>query len=308
MKKAIWFPVLVVAALMGGCGKEGEKKAATQVAAKVNGDEITVHQVNAVLSRTPNLPPEQAEPYKRQALERLIDQHLAKQQAVEKKLDRTPRTVQAVEAARNEILARSYFDQIASAQPKPTAEEVKKYYAENRELFAERRIFSVEELIVLPKGVPVDAVKAQAAKAKDLPQLAAWLRSQKAEVAARRGVRAAEQMPMAWLPQMQSMKDGQVAVFESGDRLNVVRVVTTRAAAVDEATARPRIEQFLFNRRLNELLASEIKHLREKSNIEYMGEFAEAPKTKTQPEPEAFEPEPAAPAAPNFEKGIRGLR
>src|SRR5262245_35868200 len=194
--------------LVGGCGKEGDKKAATQVAAKVNGDEITVHQVNNALARAPELPPERADALKRRVLDQLIDQHLAKQQAVEKKLDRTPRAVQAIEAAKSEILARSYFEQIATSQAKPSAEEVKKYYAEHPELFAERRIYSVEELAVEETQVPTAVLKERVAKAKDLAEVATWLKSQNAAAAGSKAVRAAEQIPLAWVAEMHRMKDG----------------------------------------------------------------------------------------------------
>jgi EpsD family peptidyl-prolyl cis-trans isomerase len=298
----------VLGVLVGACGKEGDKKVASQVAAKVNGDEITVHQVNNALAGVPNVSAEQADAFKRRALERLIDQHVARQQAIEKKLDRTPRVVQAIEAAKSEILARSYLEQIATAQPKPTAEEAKKYYAEHPELFAERRVFSLEEVSFPRNDIPVTAVRERAAKAKDLQELGAWLKSQKAAVAATRGVRAAEQIPMEWLPEIHKMKEGEIRVFESGERFNVVRVAARRSAPVDEATATPRIQQFLFNRRVRDAVASEVKHLREKSNIEYAGDFAKAPKEKAVAEPEPFQPDPAPPAKANFEKGIRGLR
>jgi|SRR5882672_2140764 len=305
--------LLLAATLAAGCGKRDEKAPATQVAAKVNGDEITVHQVNDALGRQ-KVRPDQAESAKRQILERLIDQQLARQQALEKKLDRTARTVQAIEAARSEILARSYIEQLATAQAKPGAEDVKKYYAEHPELFSQRRLFSIEELIVVHKQESVAAdIKQRASKAKDLTEIATWLKTQNIEAAAQRGVRAAEQIPLPWLPEMQKMKDGEIRVFDDGERLNVIRVAASRPAPVDEAGATPFIQQFIFNRQLNETIGKQIQSLRDKSNIEYMGEFSgkakdAAAKPKAAPEPfqkPAVETVPSN--SPGFDKGLRGL-
>ena len=83
---------LVVSALaLSACGERPpEKKVATQVAAKVNAGEISVHQINYVLQRTPAIPQAQIETAKRKVLESLIDQELAVQQALEAKLERSP--------------------------------------------------------------------------------------------------------------------------------------------------------------------------------------------------------------------------
>ena len=271
--------LLLAVAIAPGCGKtdktETKAETATQVAAKVNADEITVHQVNYILARNPNVKPEAAGEAKREILNRLIDQQLAKQEAIESKLDRSPDTLQAIEAARSEILARAYLERIAATQPRPTEEEVKKYYMEHSELFAKRRVFSLEEILVAPQPGLAAVLREQVSKARSMQDVAGWLKSRDAKFAANRGVRAAEQIPLEILPKLQEMKDGAIQLFEAGDgRLQVVRVVASKPAPVDEATAMPRIQQFLFNQRSREAVAREMKRLKDKAKIEYVGEFA----------------------------------
>lgn len=305
-------PLMLAVAVAAGCGKTEDKAAvATQVAAKVNSDEITVHQVNGILARE-NVNPEVVAQAKRQILERLIDQQLAKQQAIEKKLDRLPNTVQVLEAAKNDILARSYLEQISLAQSKPTTDEARKYYAEHPELFAQRRLFNLEEIAAQPVAGLGAQLKERASRARSLQEISEWLKSRQVKFAENRGVRAAEQIPLELLPKLQAMKSGEIQALESSGGLFVVRVVATVSSPVDEATALPRIQQFLFNQRAAAAIASEMKQLREKAKIEYVGEFAgaaaAAPVPASRPAANAEPPKPDQAPAPNLEKGIRGLR
>ena len=267
---------LIIAAFIAGCGKKEEAaKAATQVAARVNTEEITVSQINSVLSRNPKIPPEAADKAKREILGKLIDQQLAKQAAIEKKLDRTPAVVQAIEAARDEILARSYLQQVASQQTKPSPETISKYYTEHPELFSERRIFSLEELLVPRTEGLAAKLQAQIAKAKTLQDVVAWLKSQNIKFAANRGVRPAEALPLDMLPKLQTMKDGEIKMIEAAGGLQIFRLDGSKSAPVDLPTAAPRIEQYLNNRSAAEVVAAEMKRLKDKADIAYMGEFAE---------------------------------
>src|SRR5262245_57262956 len=123
------FAALLLAPVLG-CGEKDDAKKTTrvptQVVARVNGDEITVHQINNVLARSQNIDPELAAQAKREILERLIDQQLAKQKAIENGLDRSPNVMQALEAAKNEILARAYLEQVARRQA-PAAVETRDF-------------------------------------------------------------------------------------------------------------------------------------------------------------------------------------
>ena len=108
----------------------------------MNKEEITVHQINFVLAQQRALAPEQAASASRQVLERLIDQELALQKAADQKIDRDPRVVQQLEAARREIIARAYLEKIAAGAPKPTPQEIKAYYDAHPALFSDRRVYS----------------------------------------------------------------------------------------------------------------------------------------------------------------------
>lgn len=270
--------VVLAVAVVAACAKQDEeKKPATQVAARVNSEEITVHQINNLLASTPNLAPEVAERAKSEILNRLIEQQLARQQAIGKKLDRTPGVQQALEAAKSEILARAFREQITAAQLKPTPEEIKKYYAEHPELFAQRRVFNLEELSVASSDAAAAGLRERAAKARSMQEIADWLKSREIRFAANRGVRAAEQVPLELLPKLHAARDGDFVIIESGNNRQVIRVVASKVEPVDEATATPRIEQFLTNRRASEAIAKEMKLLKEGAKIEYFGGFADGP-------------------------------
>lgn len=295
--------------LLPACGNDASSGAATQVVARVNGEEITVHQVNHALSRSAVVAPANEPAAKRLILERLIDQQVARQRAIERKLDRTPAAIQSMEAAKTDILARAYLEQAAAGRTAPSDEELRAYYRDNPHLFARRKLFAIEELSLMPqKGVRPIELKQYVAQARDLRHVAAWLKASEVLFDESRGVRPAEQLPLDWLPGVQKMVTGQMLVFETGERLHVIRLAGTQAAPVDEAVARPHIRQYLSNLRLSDAIARELKQIREHAKIEYLGEFARAPN--------AVSPAPQPGAAPDLpqkeqrtiDKAIRGLR
>ena len=263
-------------AIVAGCGKtEEDKKPVTQVAARVNSTEITVSQINAVLARTPNVTPETSDRVKREILEKLVDQELAKQQAIEKKLDQLPEVLRKLENAKSDVLVGAYFEQIAAKQPRPTPQEAKEYFAQHPELFSSRRIFDVEEIVVEPKPDLAAALKEQVTKARSMEEIAKWLQSRDVRFYANKGIRPAEQIPLEFLRTLQGMKDGEIQVFDSvSGTQQIVHLVGSKAQPVSEAAALPRIQQFLYSRNSREAVAKEFKALKESAKIEYVGEFA----------------------------------
>lgn len=257
------------------CGKgDGDKKPATQVAAKVGKEEISVHQINNVLERTRQpLTPEQSKAASRQILEGLIDQELLVQQAAEKKLDRDPKVMQSIEAAKRELLARAYLDQVLSAAPPPTADEAKEFYGKHPELFSERRIYSINELILQPTPDQAQKLSEVIGKAKSISEVVEWLKAENIRYNANTVTRPAESIPLEVLPQFHKMKDGQIAVIRSQNTLSIVQLAASRSQPLNEQAAKPLIDQYLLSQKRTKLRADELKRLREATKVEYTGEF-----------------------------------
>lgn len=319
--------IFLASVAITGCGKKEEqaKKPSTQVVAKVDSEEISVHQLNAVLSKAGGISQENVGQAKWEILGKLIEQQLAVNKAVEHRLDRKPEVLMAIEAAKRDILARAYMQELAAAQTKPTSDEIRSYYAEHPELFAQRRIYKLQELTLQKNENLLQALRDKVAASKSMEEIAVWLKNQNVPFKAGGGIRAAEQLPLEILPKVHALKDGQIALIPTNDGYIIVRLTGSQTQPVDEAQASPRIQTFLTNQRSSEAVQREMKVLKEKAKIEYLGEFAggvppkpAAPPAPPPPKPVAppkrMEPPPAkpvgAPVADSklIEKGVSGLK
>ena len=260
MKKLLLIALLT--APTAACEKAAADRPAAQLVAKVNGTEISVHQLRAGAAGAAA-----------QALEKVIDRELLVQRALAEKLDRDPQVAQSIENARRQLLAQAYLERAASAAAGHSRDEVRAFYAENPALFAERRVYRLRELVVSAPAEMVDVLRAETAKLGELDEVAAWLRSRNTKYSADGLTQPAEQLPLSYLPQLARMKPGEIAVFATPLGASVIQLVHAEPAPLTEQQAAPLIEQFLAGRKRLETAAAEVKRLREVATIEYLGEF-----------------------------------
>jgi len=266
--------------LVSGCGDkmDAKDKAKTQVAAKVNKDEITVHQLNYELSKLGNLNPEQAKMATNPVLVSLVDQQLLVQQALADKLDRDPLVMQSLEAARRKILAQALIQKMTANQAAPSDAEMTDYYNKNPALFAERRIYRLQEINVPVTPENVEQVKAQLQQTNNLGAFIEWLKSQNIAARAGQSTKTAEQLPLEMLPRLHQMKDGQAMTFAGPGTFNVVVVAGSQTQPLTMEQAKPMIQRYLDNAKKRELAAVELKRLKDTAKIEYLGQFVDAGK------------------------------
>jgi len=123
----LFLPMLIVA-LVAGCGdkKDGATTGGAppaQVAAKVNGTELTVSQVDFALQRNPNLDKAQMKTASLQVVRFLVEQEVLAQKALGDKLDSDPKVMQALDAARRQILAEAFLARKLGTPAEPSDAE-----------------------------------------------------------------------------------------------------------------------------------------------------------------------------------------
>ena len=300
--------ILMATSVLAGCG---EKAKASQVAAKVNSDEITVSQVNNALTMVPQVPGKTADDAKQEVLNNLIVQNLADQQAIKMKLDRNPNVMQAIENAKNTILARAYMDPIVSGISKPTPEDVHKFYADHPELFSNRHVFNLRELEVESKPDLAASIREMATKGDSLEAIAADLKGKGISSTIQSGVKSAEQLPLEMLDKISKLEGNKLMVVELTKSVSVLQVASSKVEPVTENMASNTIQEYLMNSRKKEVLEKEIKSLKDGAKIEYFGEFQPGAKAATETKSAAADSSGKTPeqsSTPDLSKGVATLK
>lgn len=268
-----WLALLVLPLAVACSG--GDERA-TQTAAKVNKEEISVHQVNFLLQRRPGVTADNAPGMGRAILEQLIDQELALQKARELKVERDPVVQQALEAARRDIIVQAYLQKVGDAAARPSPQEVQAYYREHPALFAQRRVFTLHDVALEAPPAAIEPWRDRLAAARSPQELAAALQASTLPYTARQSTQGAGALPMELLPRLAELREGQSLLLPQPGGLRVLMVTGVRTDPLSEEAARPAIEQYLVNDRRRQIAEQEVKALRDGARIDYVGSFAEA--------------------------------
>ncbi|MEO8060011.1 MAG: EpsD family peptidyl-prolyl cis-trans isomerase [Burkholderiales bacterium] len=267
--------LLLAAVLLAGCGKS-KTSDETQIAAKVNKDEISVHQVQYALQRQPRLAAAQPQTAARRVLDSLIEQELAAQAARSEGLETDPAVVQAMEAAKREVLARAYQDRLAAKAVSASTDEVDRYYNSKPALFNERRLYTLQEFTMdVAEGDP-PRIQAALDAVKSVSELGEALSKAGLRYRSRQFVQAAEDMPMAVLETLAKLPVGQPVMTLQPGSAHVLVILQAQAAPMKRNAAGAAIEAYLLGERKRELVVREMKVLRERAQIVYQGTFAQA--------------------------------
>lgn len=251
--------------LLAACGDK--ERPAGQSMARVNGQDITVHQLNAELERVPagqNVS-------RKEVLDAVISRQLLVDQAAKEKMDRDPKIMQAIERSKEQILAQAYLQNRFKQIQRPTEAEVEKFYEQNPMMFAKRKIFDTKELTIATKDFNAELAQ-KMSSARSLDEVAHWLDEHQIKYVPTQAVRNSAEMPEQLVKMLSEIPTGKLFTVKQGDESQLALFQDVKDSPLTLAIARPKIEQYLMMKKSQEISEAEIVRLRTAAKIEYLND------------------------------------
>ncbi len=268
---SLLLPLSACAMLLAACGSSG-KLPKSQVVANVNDREITISQLNQALQTLD--PPAVTAAITKNAVDSLIDEELLVQGALNDKLDREPATMQAIEDARRQVLARAYAERHVWPKTAPSLAEEEKYYRDNPLLFQRRKVY---ELMVytIPSTAMNDVLREDLDRTHSSDEVRAVLEKHDVKFETQQIEAGAEILPSTELATLDQANVGDLVTVASQDAkiaLNSIQKVVEKPMSFERARAA--IEDYLVTTRRREATLAYLKHEKAVSKISYAAEFA----------------------------------
>lgn len=275
MKLSVLLAALILA--LAGCDeKKGVEAASGPLAAKVNGEAIPVAAIESELAKVGVKNGAESQEVANRVLNAMLEQRLLAQQARKSGLEKDPEVASALQAAERQVLAQAYAEKLTASAAKAGDAEVDGYYDKHPELFAERRIYRLQEIMIQVSPESVGAVKARLGEGANLNELVQWLKSQNIPARGAQSVKSAEQLPLELLAKLHPLKDGQAITMEGPKQITLLAITGSQSQPLTREQAKPAIERFLLTAHKREMAKAEIDKLRAAAKIEYVAPYAEA--------------------------------
>ena len=273
--------VLVLSMGLSAC----EQPATTtpgSVVARVGDEIVSAAELGSAMARLGPLNAAESARARSKVLEALIDQHLVSTAAKGAKLDTSPDVALAMEQAQRQVLVEAYMARLFKNLAAPASTEINDYYVRHPELFAQRKLYRIQELELQLAPARIAEVEARLKQSRGPAEFGDWLRAQGIDGKLVVAVRPAEQIPAPLLAQLVNMKAGQTIVQPTGEnRISVLQLQGSQTQPVTLEQAKGAIERVLLGEKHKVLLEAEVRKLRASSKVEYASGFAPAAPPRT---------------------------
>lgn len=282
MKRTIGLITLTAGlAVTGGCAKKAEG----QVAAVVNGDEITLQEVNAEMGLQQAPPGVEKDSARQGALQRIVNRRLLAQAAKDDGLDKSPEYLIRRTALDDALLVQTLAKKINATIKVPESRQIDAWVAQRPAMFAARSILTIDRLQFAAKIDPSLVTQLEAAHSLDA--VVETLRTNKIEFRRDKGEIDTARLNPALVKQILALPQGEPFILPQDGLYVAGVVVSSRPAPVEGDKVRPLAVSALRDEQLNKAVESRLTTARQAAKIEYQAGFAPPKGGSAKPAPEA---------------------
>lgn len=264
------FAALAIVALAPSCAKKAEG----QTVAVVNGDEITVPELNAEIANE-NIPAGTDKKLARaQALQGLIDRKLLEQQARSDGIDKSPEFLDRQRRMTQELLINMLAQRLGGTTQLPSDQEIEQFEASHPQMFAKREIWNLQQVrFHMPAAGPI---LQQINNTKSLQDLENVLRANNVEYTPATNRIDSSVVPQDMYSKISALGPGEPFIVPVGGEAVASAIESRDAQPVIGDQARPLAIAALRKQQTAALLDKRLKTLRQSAKVQYQPGYAPA--------------------------------
>lgn len=255
---------------LSGC----DKKATGQVAAVVNGDEITLQEVNAELGSAGVPDGAKKEKVRAAIVQRLIDKRLLEQEAKAAGIDRDPEFLTRQRQLNQGLLLEFYAKRAQDTIRVPDKATIDKFIADHPTNFSGRAVYTVDQIRFAPPTDPKVI-----AKMKDIHSfqgITEYLDGQGIKYARGTNKIDSAQVPTAMMQQILALPSGEPFVVPTPQGVVASVITNKEALPLPAEQAQPLAVQMMRAQSLDGVVQQRLKDARSKAEIDYQSGFTPA--------------------------------
>lgn len=264
----------IALALVLGSLAACKQEATGQVAAVVNGDEITLQEINAEIGSAELPKNVDRKAIQQAALQRILDRRLLAQAAKDDGLDKGSEYLLKRRALDDTLLAQLLSQKAGQAVRVPTPASIDKFIAERPLMFANRVIYGLDRLQF---PIPADPNSLKALESiHSMQGVADKLTEMNVRFQRGGGQLDSAQVPKELLDKILALPAGEPFVIPQNGMVVVSVITGSRPAPLAGEDARPLAVQAMRNEELQKTLEQRLKTQRDSAKIEYQPGFEPA--------------------------------
>lgn len=247
-------------------------KAEGQTVAVVDGQEITIAELNFELGLA-NVPPGADKTAARsQVLQSMIDRRLIAAQARQEGIDTTPDFINRKRRGEEDLLIAMLSSRRLNSVALPNVRETDGFVASHPAMFANHQFWDLVQIQYQPPSDP--AIQAEIDKTHSFPELVAILEKHGVSVVQQKNRLDTAVVPAELFQKISSLPEGEPFIVRVGDRA-IASVITAREMKpIIGDQARPIAADALRKEQSAKDMANRVNGLRKAAKIEYKTGFA----------------------------------